>query len=62
MDQPLDTNFFPGDMEGVAGRLGLAPPRVPDPSTLAKARVSQQWAATLRDAVIKTVGRDTDLE
>ena len=40
MDQPLEANFFPGILEGVAGRLGLAPPGVPDPSTLAGAGVS----------------------
>ena len=56
MDQPLKSNFFPGILEGVAGRLGLAPPGVPDPSTSAGAGVSRQWA------VMKTVGRDIDLE
>ena len=61
-DQPLEANFFPGILEGVAGRLGLAPPGVPDPSTLAGAGVSQQWAAALREAVMKMAGRDTDLE
>ena len=40
MDQPLQANFFPGILEGVAGRLGLAPPGVPDPSTSAGAGVS----------------------
>ena len=39
-DQPLEANFFPGILEGVAGRLGLVPPGVPDPSTLAGAGVS----------------------
>ena len=62
MDQPLEANFFPGILEGVAGRLGLAPPRVPDPSTSAKASVSRQWATALREAVIKMMGRDIDLE
>ena len=38
------------------------PPGVPNPTTLAKARVSQQWAATLREGIIKSVGRDTNLE
>ena len=37
------------------------PPGVPDLSTLARAGVSQQWAATLREAVIKTEGRDINL-
>ena len=40
MDQPLKANFFPGILEGVAGRLGLVPPGVPDPSTSAGAGVS----------------------
>ena len=62
MDQPLEANFFPGILEGVAGRLGLAPPGVPDPSTLAGTSVSQQWAATLREAVMKMAGRNIDLE
>ena len=61
-DQPLEANFFPGILEGVAGRLGLVPPFVPDPSTSAGAGVSQQWAITLREAVMKMVGRDIDLE
>ena len=39
-DQPLEANFFPGILEGVAGRLGLVPPGVLDPSTLAGAGVS----------------------
>ena len=62
MDQPLEANFFPSLLEGVAGRLGLVPSGVPNPSTLAKARVSRQWAATLREGIIKSAGRDTDLE
>ena len=61
-DQPLEANFFPGILEGVAGRLGLAPPGVPDPSTSAGAGVSQQWSTTLREAVMKMAGRDIDLE
>ena len=40
MDQPLQANFFPGILEGVAGRLGLAPPGVPNLSTSAGAGVS----------------------
>ena len=62
MDQPLKANFFPGILEGVAGRLGLMPPGVPNPSTSAGAGVSRQWAAALREAVMKTAGRDIDLE
>ena len=62
MDQPLEANFFPGILEGLTGRLSLMPPGVVDPPTSARAGVSQRWAATLREAVIRNEGRDIDLE
>ena len=57
-NQPLKANFFSGILEGVTWRLGLAPPGVPDPPASARAGVSRQWAATLREAVLKMEGRD----
>ena len=62
MDQPIEANFFPGILEGLAGRLGLMPPGVADPPTSAKAGMSRRWAAALREAVVRTEGRDIDLE
>ena len=41
-DQPLEANFFPGILEGLAGRLGLTPPGVTDPPTSVRAGVSRQ--------------------
>ena len=61
MDQPLEANFFPGILKGLAGRLSLMPPGVTDPPTLVRAGVSRQWAATLREAVRRTEGRDINL-
>ena len=62
MDQPLKANFFPGILEGLAGRLGLKPPGATDPPTSVRAGVSRQWAAALREAVRTTEGRDINLE
>ena len=62
MDQPLKANFFPGILEGLTGRLGLTPPGVTDPPTSTRAGMSRRWAATLREAVVRTEGRDIDLE
>ena len=62
MDQPLEANFFPGILEGLAGRLGLVPPGVTDPPTSVRAGVSRQWAATVREAVRRTKGRDINLK
>ena len=41
LDQPLEANFFPGILEGLAARLGLMPPGVTDPPTLARAGMSR---------------------
>ena len=40
MDQPFEANFFPGILEGLAGRLGLTPPGVTDPPTLTRVGMS----------------------
>ena len=53
----LDTNVFTGILEGLIGRLGLLPPGTTGPSVSAREGVSRQWAATLREAVLKTEGR-----
>ena len=60
--QPLEANFFPGILEGLVRRLGLVAPGVADPPTSVRAGVSCHWAATLREAVRRTEGRDVDLE
>ena len=39
-DQPLEANFFPGILEGLAGRLGLVSPGVTDPPTSVRTGVS----------------------
>ena len=62
MDKPLEAIFFPGILDGLIRRLGLMPPGVVDPPTSARAGVSRQWAATLREAVMRNEGRDIDLE
>ena len=54
----LEANVFLGILEGVVGRLRLSPPGMTDPPVLARARVFRQWAATLRQAIQKTEGRE----
>ena len=61
MDQPLEAIFFPGILDGLSGRLGLTPPGVVDPPTSAREGISRRWAATLREAVMRTEGRDVNL-
>ena len=58
--QSLEVDFFPGILEGLVGRLGLAPPGVTNPPTSIREGVARHWAAALREAVEKTEGRDVD--
>ena len=62
MDQPLEAIFFPGILDRLSGRHSLTPPGVVDPPTSARAGVSRRWAAALREAVMRTEGRDVNLE
>ena len=60
VDQPLEAVLLPGILDGLSGRLGLMPPGVVDPPTSAREEVSRRWAATLREAVMKTEGTDVN--
>ena len=62
VDQPLEAILFPGILDGLSGRLGLMPPGVVDPPTSAREGMSRRWAAALREAVMKTEGRDINLD
>ena len=59
--QPLEANFFPGILEGLVGRLGLAPPGITDPPTSVREGMACHWAATLKEATRWTEGREIDL-
>ena len=49
--QPLEVDFFPGILEGLVGRLGLAPARVTDPPASVKEGVARCWVAAIREAL-----------
>ena len=60
VDQPMEAVLLPGIPDGLSGRLGLMPPGVVDPPTSAREGVSRLWAATLREAVMTTEGREAN--
>ena len=61
-DQPLESNFFPGILEGLLGRLGIAAPGEKNPPTSAKEGAAELWASAVLDAVQKTEKRQVRLE
>ena len=58
VEQPMEAVLLPGILDGLSGRLGMMPPGVVDQPTSAREGISQQWAATLREAVMMTEGRE----
>ena len=60
VDQPVEAVLLPGILDGLSGRLGLTPPGVVDPPTSAREGVPRRWAATLREAVMTTEGREVN--
>ena len=54
----MEAVLLPGILDGLSRRLGMTPPGVVDQPTSAREGVSQRWAATLREAVMTTEGRE----
>ena len=61
-DQPMESNFFPGILEGLLGRLGSTAPGEKNPPTSAKEGVARLWPSAVLDAVQKMEKRQVRLE
>ena len=62
VDQPVESNFFPGILGGLLGRLSIAAHGEKNPPTSAKEGVAQLWASTVANAVQKMEKRQVRLE
>ena len=62
VDQPVESNFFPGILEGLLGRLSITAPGEKNPPTSAKEGAAQLWASTVLNAVQKMEKRQVRLE
>ena len=60
VEQPIKAVLLPGILDGLSGRLSMTPPGVVDQPTSAREGVSWRWAATLREAVMTTEGREAN--
>ena len=56
----MEAILFPGILDRLSGRLSLTPRSVVDLPTSAREGVSRQWAAALREAILKTEGREVN--
>ena len=62
VDQPVESNFLPGILEGLLGRLGIAAHGEMNPPTSAKEGAAQLWASTVLNAVQKMEKRQVKLK
>ena len=53
-DQPVESNFFPGILEGLLGRLSIAAPGEMNPPTSSREGAARLWASAVMDAVQAT--------
>ena len=60
VEQPMEAVLLPGILDGLSARLGMPAPGVVNPPTSTREGVSRQWAATLREAVMTTEGREVN--
>ena len=61
-DQPIESNFFPGVLEGLLGSLGINAAGGKNPPTSSREGVAQMWASAVLGAVQKMEKRDVTLE
>ena len=56
----MEAVLLPGILDRLSGRLSMMPPGVVDQPTSAREGISWRWAATLREAVMTTEGREAN--
>ena len=50
-DRPLESNFFPGLLEGLLGSLGIAAPREGNPPTSSREGAGHAWSTAVHQAI-----------
>ena len=59
-DQPLESNFFPGLLEGLSGRLGIAASGESKPPTSSRESAGRLWSSAVREAVLQMEHREVE--
>ena len=59
-DRPLESNFFPGLLEGLLGRLGIAAPGESKPPTSSREGAGHLWSSAMHEAVLQMEQREVE--
>ena len=60
VDRPLESNFFPGLLEGLLGSLGIAAPGEGNPPTSSREGADHMWSTAVHEAVSQIEQRDAE--
>ena len=59
-DRPLESNFFPGLLEGLLGRLGIAAPGESKPTMSSQEGAGHLWASAVCEAILQIEQREVE--
>ena len=59
-DRPLESNFFPGLLEGLLGRLGIAAPGESNPPTSSQEGAGHLWSSAVCEAISQIEQREVE--
>ena len=59
-NRPLESNFFPGLLEGLLGRLGIAAPGESNPPTSSREGAGCLWSSAVRKAISQIEQREVE--
>ena len=59
-DWPLESNFFPGLLEGLLGRLGIAAPGESKPPTSSREGAGHLWSSAVCEAISQLEQREVE--
>ena len=59
-NQPLESNFFPGLLEGLLGRLGIAAPGESKPPTSSREGASHLWSSAVHEVILQMEQREVE--
>ena len=60
VDRPLESNFFPGLLEGLLGRLGIAAPGESKPPTSSREGAGHLWSSAMCKAILQIEQREVE--
>ena len=61
VDRPLESNFFPGLLEGLLGSLGIAAPGEDNPPTSSPKGAGHAWSTAMHQAILQIKQREIEV-